>query len=132
MSASGPVLLVLGHLWAAPLTLLGLLAALVGGGRWLGLNSGVLEFTARTGGLISWVFRATGTCGASGLWGCVAFYAAEPSAQIRRHEHVHARQAMALGALWPLAYGACALWALTRGGHAYRDNAMERAARAAE
>src|SRR5690606_34504714 len=52
---------ILGHLWAAPLTVLGLLVALIGRGRYLGRCGGVIEFSAAPGGLVDTVFRATST-----------------------------------------------------------------------
>lgn len=125
------VLLILGHVWSAPLTVLGLLAALVGRVSWLGMRGGVLEFVARPDGLIAWVFQVTRTCGASGMWGCVAFYVRPPTDKTRAHEHRHARQAQVLGVFWPLAYAGAALVAAYAGGNPYADNWFERDARAA-
>lgn len=46
----------------------------------------------------------------------------------RQHERVHVRQYERWGALFFPLYLGASLWALARGGSAYRDNALEREA----
>jgi hypothetical protein len=54
------------------------------------------------------------------------------SARMRVHEHVHVRQYERWGAIFPFAYLAASAIAMIKGGDAYRDNAFEREAFAAE
>lgn len=61
--------------------------------------------------------------------GCCVF--ARDAAALERtlpHELVHVHQALQWGALFPLAYVLCSVWAWARGGCAYADNYFERQA----
>jgi hypothetical protein len=57
---------------------------------------------------------------------------AETLAALRDHEQAHVRQYERWGPLFVPAYWLAGVWAGLRGGCAYRDNAFEREARAAE
>ena len=122
------------YAWAAPNTVLGLVAGLVllcFGGR-LQFVDGVAEFS---GGLLG--------VAAGSVPGRVRFTAitlghvilgvnrAELSAA-RAHEHVHVRQYELWGPLFLLAYAGSSLWQISRGRRGYRDNFFERQAYAAE
>lgn len=123
------VVTVLGWLWMLPLTLAGLLAALVGRARY-SHASGALLFVAVPGGLCAWFFERFRM--AAFTWGGVIVVDREEllaSAGLMRHELVHVRQAMALGILLPVAYCVASLVAVAQGGDAYRDNWFERRAR---
>lgn len=130
------MLMLLGQLWALPLTLIGAIAALVGGVRVLGVQGGAIVCAAKTGGLIAKVFAATNTYGAGGFYGAfVFFHSATPSPAMLKHELRHFAQARVLGPLWPLLYGLHFLWGLvtTRSvKDAYLNVFLERDARAAE
>lgn len=126
---------ILGHLWAFPLTLVGLLVALLGWTRFLRLEGGAFLFVAKPGGLVDFLFRFTGTQGGAGvLTGACIFVApayAEDSVLVR-HERRHVSQAFLFGPLLPLLYGLASLAAVVRGLHPYRNNLFELDAYAAE
>ena len=124
-------LIILGHLWAAPLTALGYLAAVIGGARWVGFTSfGTAVFANANRGLVGLAFARIPmlayTCGA-----VVVLYREQVGARTMGHELRHVLQMFALGPLMPLAYVAASLVAVARGGNAYWGNAFEVAARAA-
>lgn len=123
---------VLGHFWCFPMTLVGVLVAYAGGGRFLTHDSdGVLYFEGSRG-LLKRFFDLGygGFC----IGGVIVFRHPHYLANTRlvRHEKRHFRQFQVLGCLMPLAYGAASLVALARGGEAYWDNWFEEDARAAE
>jgi len=114
-----------GHLWAAPLSGIGLVLALIYRPVWWRWHQGVLHVGCRR--LIpGWAVAQT--------WGGVVCYRAKLREHARyqaviTHELVHVRQAMLLGPLFLLAYPLASLWAWARGGHYYEDNWFERQAR---
>lgn len=125
------VLFVLGYLWALPVTLAGLLVAIVGWTKPLGLQDGALLCAAKPGGLCARFF-ASGF--AAFTWGGVIVLAREnllDDSRLIAHELRHFWQARILGVLMPLAYGACSLLALAQGKHPYTDNLLEVDARKA-
>jgi hypothetical protein len=63
------------------------------------------------------------------IWYWTEASAADP--QIRRHEREHLKQCLWFGPLVLLAYPAGSVYAVLRGGHFYRDNPFEKAARKA-
>lgn len=124
-------LLAIGHLWAAPLTVLGYTAAVLGGARFIGLERlGTAIFADAGRGLVGAAFRRVPmlgyTCGA-----VVVLHSDRASARTMAHELRHVAQFLALGLLMPLAYAVASLVAAARGGNAYVDNAFEASARAA-
>ena len=126
-------LIILGHLWAAPLTALGYLVAVLSGARWVGwgrLGSAVFASVGRgPAGLYFRLIPARAfTCGA-----VVVVLRPEISGNARTmgHEFQHVAQMLALGPLVPVAYAIASLVAVARGGNAYVDNWLERDARAA-
>lgn len=127
------VLFAVGYLWALPVTLVGLLSALVGWARPFRVAGGALICCATPKGLWGRFFSSSGM--AASAWGGVVFLAKESDlaiGRLMRHELRHFAQARLLGPLMPLAYGLGSLWAVIRGGNSYADNFLERDARAAE
>jgi hypothetical protein len=127
--------LLLGHSWALPLTVLGIIAAYLGGARFCRIGVlGTLLFAVPTAsrGLCARFFRAFSM--AAYTWGaCIVLERASQvnDATLLVHETEHTRQAMYWGALFPLAYVCAGLYAAVAGGRFYHDNCFERAARAA-
>ena len=124
-------LLLLGHLWAAPLTALGYLAAVIGGARWVGFTSfGTAVFANAGRGLVGLAFARIPmlayTCGA-----VVVVCHEQVGARTMAHELRHVLQMFVLGPLMPIAYALASLVAAARGRSAYWDNLFEVAARAA-
>lgn len=117
----------LGYLWALPLTLTGLLLALVTLSPPMFNVDGCVFFKAGVGlrwfhdRFAVWAFTWGGTC----------FWA--PDAPTRpdvvAHELVHFRQARQWGPLFPLAYLLASANAHFSEGHAYHDNHFEIEAR---
>jgi hypothetical protein len=128
MARSLPIpLTLLGYVWAAPNTLLGVtflpLALLTGGG--VQLRRGALELH---GGLIRWLLeRLPLVGGASGMTlGHVILGLDRPTLDyIRDHEQVHVRQYMRWGPAFLPAYIVCSLAMPLLGRRAYRDNPFE-------
>ena len=122
-------------IWVLPVTLLGLLVALlvcVTGGA-VSRKEGVLE---AAGGWPAWVLRRgfpfSGSVAAITLGHVVVGVSVEALAATRVHERVHVRQFEQWGVLFLLAYPLAGIVAWIRGGDPYRDNRFEREARAAE
>ncbi len=121
--------------WAAPNSLIGLglagLATLTGGHATV--VDGVLEVE---GGAVRHLLRyATplpGGAAAMTLGHVVVGQDAAALDQCRPHERVHVRQAERWGPAFLPAYALASLVAALRGGHFYRDNAFELAARREE
>ena len=129
------MLRLLRYLWALPVTLLGVLIALVsrGSGGTLRRVEGVLEVAS---GWPAWVLRRgfpfSGAVAALTLGHVVvgvSFYALTAT---RAHERAHVRQFERWGVLLLVLYPLAGLLAWVRGGNPYRDNLFEREARAAE
>lgn len=123
------------YLWAAPNTAIGLsLAGLaaVTGGSWRVVD-GVMEVA---GGIITpWLRHAMlieGGAAALTLGHVVVGQSHALLEQTRSHERAHVRQAERWGPFFLPAYATASAIALLRGGHYYRDNAFERAARREE
>lgn len=119
----------LAYLWAAPVTLLGLVlcaAGVLSGGRARAV-SGVLE--AR-GGLVSFLLRRLvplrGGAAAMTLGHVVLGRDEGCLERTRSHERAHVRQCERWGVFFIPAYAGASLLAALRGGHYYRDNAFER------
>jgi hypothetical protein len=114
--------------WAAPNTVLGLLAAgtvlaLGGRARWV---DGVLEVHGR--GRMASALRRHCPFDAITLGHVVLATDARAQWRWRQHERVHVGQCERWGPLFGPAYLAAGAWAWLRGGNAYGDNAFERAA----
>lgn len=123
------------YLWALPVTLLGMLVALIAcsSGGALQQVDGVLE---AAGG---WPARAlrrglpfSGAVAAITLGHVVVGVSLAALAATRVHERAHVRQFERWGLLLLVLYPLAGLLAWVRGGHPYRDNHFEREARAAE
>ena len=120
--------------WAAPVTLVGLLLAILGGAR-------PRLTKKRTIGVSTWWWQAE-----KGPWhwffdkfdlaaitfGHVIIYHNGPYRGIIIHEHVHVKQIEYLGVFWFVAYPLASLIALIRGERFYRDNWFEKQAYAAQ
>jgi hypothetical protein len=123
------------YLWALPVTLLGMLVALVArsSGGVLQRVGGVLE---AAGGWPAWVLRrgfpVSGAVAAITLGHVVVGVSLAALASTRAHERAHVRQYERWGLLLLVLYPLAGLLAWVRGGHPYRDNYFERQARAAE
>lgn len=123
----------LGHLWALPLTCAGLVLAIASGARFAGVREGAIDILAPRRGPMAAFFRLARVHAFT--WGETIVYRDAlclADRRLRRHERAHVRQARAWGPLLALAYPASSIWQVLRGQHAYRDNAFEVAARAAE
>jgi hypothetical protein len=124
------MLRVLGYIWSSPITLLGLLVAVVGWSRFHGRELGCLVLEAKPGGILSWFFRTFAVTAFT--WGAVVIFTDENEQyntwqlqRIMKHESRHLQQAMVLGPFMPIAYGIFSLVAMVRGKHPYRDNFLE-------
>lgn len=129
------MLRVLFYLWPLPVTLLGLLVALLarGSGGTLRRVDGVVECA---GGWPAWVlqrgFPFSGAVAALTLGHVVVGVSLAALAGTRAHERAHVRQFERWGVLLLVLYPLAGLLAWLRGGNPYRDNGFEREARAAE
>src|SRR5512139_2615185 len=123
------------YLWALPVTLLGMLVALIarGSGGALQRVDGVLE---AAGGWPAWVLRRgfpfAGAVAAITLGHVVVGVSLAALTATRAHERAHVRQFERWGFLLLVLYPLAGLLAWMRGGHPYRDNYFECEARAAE
>jgi len=129
------MLRILLYLWPLPVSLLGLLVALIArssGGR-LQRVEGVLE---AAGGWPARVLRHgfpfSGAVAAITLVHVVVAVSLDALASTRAHERAHVRQFERWGVLLLVLYPLAGLIAWLRGGNPYRDNAFECEARAAE
>lgn len=117
------------YTWAAPTTLVGLVAGLLtlGTGGRAQVRSGALEFH---GGFSSWLARR---CGFSAMTLGHAIIGLDEDCLdfCRDHEQAHVRQVERWGGLFIPAYLAASLLAWWRGEHYYFDNWFERDARRA-
>ena len=123
----------MGHLWAAPLTVAGLVVAGIAGGRPVRVHAGAVDVVAPSAGPLAWFFRRAGV--SAFTWGATIVYrerALLANERLLRHERAHVRQCLALGPLMVAAYPAASLWQLLRGRGPYRDNWFESRARSAE
>ena len=126
---------VLIYLWALPVSLLGILAALIarGSGGRLQQVDGVLE---SAGGWPAWVLRRgfpfSGAVAAITLGHVVVGVSPEALQATRAHERAHVRQFERWGTLLLVLYPLAGLLAWARGGNPYRDNLFECEARTAE
>ncbi|MBI3432255.1 MAG: hypothetical protein HY018_08615 [Hydrogenophilales bacterium] len=123
------------YLWALPVTLIGVLVALVsrGSGGTLQRVEGVLEVA---GGWPAWVLRRgfpfSGAVAALTLGHVVVGVSLNALTATRAHERAHVRQFERWGVLLLVLYPLAGLLAWVRGGNPYRDNFFEREARAVE
>jgi hypothetical protein len=118
--------------WAAPCTLLGLAAGLAGlalGAR-VRIVSGVIEFGGGAAGRAVAALPPPFGIAAMTLGHVVLGAGDAEIDEWREHERVHVAQYEAWGPLFLPAYALASVWAAATGGHAYRDNAFEREARA--
>ena len=123
------------YVWPLPVTLFGMLVALLArasGGR-LRRVDGVLEsaggWPAR---VLRFGFPFSGAVAAITLGHVVVGVSRDALSATRAHERAHVRQFERWGVLLLVLYPLAGLLAWLRGGHPYRDNAFEREARAAE
>jgi hypothetical protein len=123
------------YLWALPVTLFGLLFALivrVSGGK-LHRVDGVLE---AAGGWPAWVlqngFPFSGPVAAITLGHVVVGVSPDALAATRSHERAHVKQFERWGIVLLVLYPLAGLRAWVGGGNPYGDNLFEREARAAE
>jgi hypothetical protein len=129
------MLRVLLYLWPLPVTLLGMLVALIArssGGKLQRVN-GVLE---SAGGWPARVLRHgfpfSGAVAAITLGHVVLGVSLDALKATRVHERAHVRQFERWGVLLLVLYPLAGLFAWLRGGNPYRDNVFEREARSAE
>lgn len=121
---------VVGQLWALPVTIAGVLHALLLGARPAGVKGLAWRWVAPARGPLAWFFVKFRV--SAYTWGaCVVFRAPAllHDEGLHAHEEEHVRQTLRLGPFMPLAYAGASLLAVVRGGAAYRDNAFEIAAR---
>lgn len=123
------------YLWPLPVTLLGVLAALLArsSGGTLQRVDGVLEsaggWPAR---VLRFGFPFSGAVAAITLGHVVVGVSLDALSATRAHERAHVRQFERWGVLLLVLYPLAGLLAWLRGGHPYRDNGFECEARAAE
>ena len=128
------LLRLLGYVWTAPNTLLGMIVGLFSmplGAR-VQLVDGVIEFHS---GPIAWLLeRAPIDGGASAMTiGHVVWGRTAAALDItRRHERVHVEQYVRWGPMFLPAYGVASLVAWSQGESAYRGNYFEREAYAVD
>jgi hypothetical protein len=122
------------RLWAAPNTLLGLVAGVMVvclGGR-MQVVRGAAEFSAGLLGAVAGAMPRALRFSAVTLGHVIVGISATELAAARDHEHVHVRQYEKWGPLFLFAYIASSLWQLALGRRVYRDNFFERQAYAME
>jgi hypothetical protein len=123
----------LGHLWALPVTTLGIVLALPLARLHAVDREGIFHFVVRARGPLGWYVRRFRI--AAFTLGAVVTYA-DPEGprqpRLVRHEREHVVQTFVFGPLFLPVYGLASLWQWVRGGHAYRDNVFEVRARMAE
>ncbi|MGZ3460475.1 MAG: hypothetical protein ACXU86_18455 [Archangium sp.] len=127
------VLWLAGYVWALPVTMLGLMLAMLFARLESVDEEGILHFVLQPGGPLDWYMRRFRI--AAFAVGAVVTYAGDDGPrQIRlvRHERAHVLQTLVLGPLFLPLYGLASLWQLARGRHPYHDNWFEVRARAAE
>ena len=120
--------------WAAPCTLLGLLAALplLGAGACVRRHGRVLEVAVHAGALPATSrLRRLPYCALT-LGHLVLGVSGDELTRLRAHEHTHVRQYERWGPVFWLVYPLASLAAWVRGGSAYADNRFEREACACE
>lgn len=123
------------YLWPLPVTLLGMLIALLArsSGGVVRRVDGVLE---SAGGWPAKVLRLgfpfSGAVAAVTLGHVVLGVSLDALTATRAHERAHVRQFERWGLLMLALYPLAGLWAWLHGGHPYRDNWFECEARAAE
>lgn len=127
---------VLGMIWAAPLTLFGLLVGLpvvLFRGHLQLVRGHTIALLAR-GPIADWILNRHpfGPMNAMALGHVVIAERQGLSSRVLVHELAHVRQASRWGPVFPLAYLASSIWAFMRGRDAYWHNRFEIAARKAE
>lgn len=118
---------IIAYLWASPTTLAGLVLtvpSLLTGAK-IRRVEGVFE--VYDGLLLRRLTHVAGFA-AMTLGHVVIGVSADCLQTLRRHEHVHVRQAERWGGLFIPAYLLAAVWQLLRGRHGYYDNPFEREA----
>lgn len=133
MGSMRKVLWFAGYVWALPVTILGLMLAMLFARLESVDEEGILHFVVLPDGPLAWSMRRFGIA-AFTLGAAITYSGADGPRQIRlvRHERAHVMQTLVLGPLYPPLYGLASLWQLARGGHPRRDNWFEVRARAAE
>lgn len=124
--------IILGHVWTLPNTVVGLLAALLGGAKLARFERGALIFVAGERGAWRWWFDH-GWAGIT-IGGVIVFsnHAQSVSPWLTRHELRHWFQYRLLGPLFLPVYGVASLVALAQGRRVYHDNVFELDAERAE
>ncbi|WNG45512.1 hypothetical protein F0U60_16455 [Archangium minus] len=133
MRAMRKVLWLSGYVWALPVTVLGLMLAMLFARLESVDEEGILHFVVLPEGPLAWYVRRFNI--AAFAIGAVVTYSREDGPrQIRlvRHERAHVMQTLVFGPLFLPLYGLASLWQLSRGRHPYHDNWFEVRARAAE
>ena len=119
------------YAWAAPNTLIGLLAglALVARGGRFGIVAGVVEFHRAAGaGPAHWLPTRC-RFDAITLGHVILGRSEESLAALRGHEQAHVRQYERWGPFFLPAYAASSAWQWLHGGRPHHDNRFERQAR---
>lgn len=122
------------HLWLGPVTLAGMLFALICGSKYYCNYSddGVIAYLGFSGPL-KWYMEKGGyaaiTIGAAVIFKDIGVF---ERVTTRRHEQQHVKQGFKWGVLFPIAYGLASVWAWARKKHYYWDNVFEIDARASE
>ncbi|HJV81136.1 hypothetical protein [Noviherbaspirillum sp.] len=127
---------VLGMIWAAPLTLFGLLVGLpvvLFRGHLQLVRGHTITLLAR-GPIADWILNRHpfGPMNAMALGHVVIAERRGLSSRVLVHKLTHVRQASRWGPFFPFAYLASSIWAFMRGRDAYWHNRFEIAARKAE
>jgi hypothetical protein len=120
------------YLWAAPNTLLGLVAglALLGLGGRVELRSGAAEFQGGRCGRFFASLPLSFRFGAITLGHVILAVGADELAALREHEHAHVRQYERWGPFFLPAYALSSAWQVLRGRRVHQDNFFEQQARA--
>ena len=122
------------YLWAAPNTVLGLVAGLIMlclGAR-VQVARGAMEFYGGLPGRALTMLPNRFCFGALTLGHVILGVSSDHLALLRAHEHVHVQQYEQWGVFFLPAYGFSSLWQVIRGRCGYRDNYFERQAYAIE
>lgn len=125
---------VMRYLWAAPITVIGLIFALivrVSGGRIEKVDH-AWEAHGGFAPRLLWLFNPRAHIGAIVFGHVVLARDANTASRLRVHEHTHVRQYERWGIFFPIAYALSSGIAWLYGYDAYRENGFEREAFAAE
>lgn len=124
----------LAYLWVSPITLIGLLLAIIIRATGGNIVKHGIAWEAHNGcaAKLLWLLNPWMKIYAITLGHIIIAQDQLTATRLRAHEHAHVRQYERWGVVFPFAYVIASIIAVIRGGDAYRDNIFEGQARRAE